>query len=155
MSDGREPTGRVTALVVGPAKGEPLMQRAAVNVRSGRGVEGDRYFSSTRYADATRDLTLIESEALEAVRREHGITLDVVQARRNVVTEGVRLNTLIGRRFDIGGVQCIGMKLCQPCLHLQQLTQLPLLRALVDRGGLRAAILTDGVISVGDEIVVL
>lgn len=139
-------------MVVGRNKGEPLIEVPSVRVRAGRGIEGDRYFKATPYGDASRDLTLIESEALEALWREHGIRLKFVEARRNVVTLGVGLEALIGRRFSVGAVQCIGIKTCAPCLRLQQLTFDGVLRGLAHSGGVRAAILNDGEIQVGDAV---
>ena len=150
-----EPAGTVELLVTGPKKGEPLAYVPSVHVRAAHGIEGDRYFCAEPYADATRDLTLIEAEALEALQREHGIVLEAREARRNVVTRGISLNPLVGRRFVLGDVQCIGMKLCEPCAYLESMTHPGLMRGLAHRGGLRAAIVNDGTIAVGDDVVPL
>ena len=83
------------------------------------------------------------------------IALGWEDARRNIVTRGVRLNALVGRRFRVGDVECIGRRLAEPCAHLERLTRPGLLRPLVHRGGLRADILTSGELRVGDEIVAL
>jgi MOSC domain-containing protein YiiM len=93
-------------------------------------------------------LTLIEAEVLEAVG------LSGAEARRNVVTRGIRLNELVGDRFRIGAVVCAGIRLCEPCTHLSQLTGIPV-EALVHRGGLRADILSDGEIAVGDLVALI
>ena len=74
------------------------------------------------------------------------------QARRNIVTRGISLNDLVGRSFRIGSVECVGRRLAEPCAHLEKLTRPGLLRPLVHRGGLRADIITGGVIRLGDEI---
>ena len=74
------------------------------------------------------------------------------EARRNVVTRGIDLDALVGRRFLVGDVQCVGRRLCEPCAHLERLTVPGTLRALVHRGGLRADVLTDGTIRVGDAV---
>lgn len=122
------------------------------------GLVGDRYFTgSGTFSNATpkgpgRELTLIESEALQAVEAEHGVRLSAAQARRNLVTEGVRLNDLVGVKFHIGGVLLEGIRFCDPCMHLNAVTGMPLLEPLANRGGLRAAILNDGILRVGDEI---
>jgi MOSC domain-containing protein YiiM len=123
--------------------------------RAGRGLEGDRYCDgrgtfSNRYAVGI-DLTLIEAEVLDRLALPSG-SLAPEEARRNVVTRGIDLNGLVGRRFAIGAVECLGQRLCEPCAHLQRLTEPDTLRALVHRGGLRADVLTDGVVRVGDEI---
>ena len=98
-----------------------------------------------------QQLTLIEAEVLDALR-EDGLHLTPVDARRNIVTRGIDLNALVGQEFQIGTVRCIGRRLCEPCSHLQRLTGTALLRPMVHRGGLRADILTSGVVRVGDTI---
>ncbi len=112
---------------------------------SADGVVGDRYHD-------TRDLTLIEAEALEGLLEDTGIELSPAEVRRQVLTRGIRLNDLVGRRFTVGGVECVGQELCEPCNHLQGLTKPGVLRGLVHRGGLRADIVAGGRIAVGDEV---
>jgi len=109
------------------------------------GVVGDRYAES-------RDLTLIESEALEAFTAETGIELSAAASRRQVLTSGIRLNDLVGVHFTVGGVECVGQELCEPCNHLQSLTREGVLRGMVHRAGLRADIVHGGRIAVGDEV---
>jgi len=109
------------------------------------GVVGDRYSQA-------RDLTLIEAEALEGLREDTGIEVSAAECRRQVLTRGIRLNDLVGERFTVGGVECVGQELCEPCNHLQGLTQEGVLRGLVHRGGLRADIVSGGRIAVGDEV---
>jgi MOSC domain-containing protein YiiM len=111
----------------------------------GHGLEGDRYFFPGG-AGSGEALTLIEAEALEDV----GLT--GAQSRRQVVVRGVRVNDLVGRRFRIGDVECLGVELCEPCLHLQQLTRPGIIKDLIHRGGLRADILSEGTIRVGDKV---
>ena len=91
----------------------------------------------------------MEAEQLEALELSARST---AAARRNVVTRGIDLNALVGRRFRVGEVECLGQRLCEPCAHLQRLTAPGTLRALVHRGGLRADVLTDGTIRVGDAV---
>jgi MOSC domain-containing protein YiiM len=109
------------------------------------GVVGDRYGQS-------RDLTLIEAEALEGLRDDTGIALSAAESRRQVLTRGIRLNDLVGERFAVGGVECVGQEWCEPCDHLQGLTRPGVLRGLVHRGGLRADIVSGGRIAVGDTV---
>jgi MOSC domain-containing protein YiiM len=141
--------------VAAEAEGEPISIPEADAV-SGRGLRGDRNFRAAgTFSDAGesgRDLTLIEAEAIEALAAEHGITLGPGEARRNVVTRGIALNDLVGRQFRVGEVECVGVELCDPCNHLQNLTQPGVLRGLVNRGGLRADILGEGRIEVGDAV---
>jgi MOSC domain-containing protein YiiM len=125
-----------------------------------RGLTGDRYYHKTgTYSDVEpkspgRDLTLIELEVLEQLELDHSITLSGAEARRNIVTQGISLNKLVGKRFRIGAVICEGIRLCHPCQLLEKLTGKKVLRPLVDLGGLRADILTNGTIRVGDSIIV-
>lgn len=123
---------------------------------AGRGLEGDRYHAGkgTFFEPGKngQELTLIEEESLAALERETGVELPWADARRNVVTEGIDLNVLVGRRFHVGAVECVGRRLAEPCAHLARLTEPGVLRGLVHRGGLRADILEDGDISVGDAV---
>lgn len=121
-----------------------------------RGLEGDRYFEATgSYSDRPgpgREVTLIESEALEALARDYQIALPTGASRRNIATRRVALNHLIGRQFRVGDVLLEGVKLCEPCNHLEAVTGLGLRPGLVHRGGLRAQVLEGGLIRVGDSI---
>jgi hypothetical protein len=123
---------------------------------AGRGLEGDRYFSRAgtfwRQDKSGQDLTLIEAEALEALQAEHGIELDAGETGRNVVTRGIGLNQLVDRRFLVGSIECIGRRLCDPCATLERRTAPGVLRGLAGRGGLRADIVDDGDIAVGDVV---
>jgi hypothetical protein len=144
-------TGIVEALVVAAEAEAAAVTVERAVARAGRGLEGDRYFDgrgtfSNRYGRG-HDLTLVEAEVLDAL----GL-LSPEEARRNVVTRGIDLNALVGERFRIGGVECLGQRLCEPCGHLERLTKPGVLRALIHKGGLRADVLTDGEIRLGDEI---
>jgi MOSC domain-containing protein YiiM len=123
----------------------------------GRGLEGDRYFNKAgTYSNdpgSGRDITLIEIEAIEALRRDYQIELDPSQARRNIVTQGVALNHLVDREFKIGDLILRGTRLCDPCSHLEKLTRKGVMRGLIHRGGLRAEIVNGGTIRAGDPIV--
>lgn len=129
---------------------------ASVNARAGQGLEGDRYYHRVGTFSAQpgtgREVTLIELEAIEALKRDYQIELDAGLARRNLVTRGIALNHLVDREFKIGAVKLRGTRLCEPCSHLESLTRKGAMRALIHRGGLRADILAGGTIRVGDEI---
>jgi MOSC domain-containing protein YiiM len=109
------------------------------------GIAGDRYAEKG-------DITLIEAEALEAFTAETGIELSHQESRRQVLTRGVRLNDLVGKRFRVGEVEVIGKELCEPCSHLQSLTRAGVLKGMVHRAGLNADIVTPGRIAVGDRV---
>jgi MOSC domain-containing protein YiiM len=148
-------TGVVEAIHIASAAGVPVHAVDAVGAIAGVGLEGDRYaYGRGHYQDdrVSRDLTLIEAEALEALARENGIELTVGETRRNLTTRGISLNDLVGRRFWVGDVLCRGTRLCEPCQYLADLTRKPLLRPLVHRGGMRADILSGGVIREGDRV---
>jgi MOSC domain-containing protein YiiM len=144
--------GRVEAIFVAPEKGVPPAPVERVRALAGRGLEGDRYFAPDGHADPGRALTLIQLEALEAMAEEHGIRLAPGASRRQLQTRGIDLNALIGKRFRVGEVECLGVELCEPCRHLESLTQPGVIKGLVHRGGLNAALLSDGEIAVGDAI---
>ncbi|HEX9342677.1 MAG TPA: MOSC domain-containing protein [Actinomycetota bacterium] len=135
----------VEAINIGPS--EALAPVSSVSVAAGKGLKGDRHFREDG-DDPDRALTLIEAEVLEDVG------LSGAQSRRQVVVRGVQLNDLVGRRFRVGTVECLGTKLCEPCQHLQSLTRPGIINDLVHRGGLTAQILNDGLISVGDAVVI-
>ena len=147
--------GFVEAIHLARAAGEPTQAVEAVRAVSGVGLEGDRYAAGLGHYDddrVSRDLTLVEAEVIESLAREHGIELAAGETRRNLTTRGIALNELVGRRFWVGEVLCEGTRLCEPCQYLTDLTGKPLLRALVHRGGLRADVLHDGVITRGDPV---
>ena len=128
----------------------------SVQAVAGKGLEGDRYFAGegtySQVRKPGRNLTLIEAEAIEGLAREDGIELGPGGSRRNVVTRGIALNDLVGRRFTVGEIECLGQRLCDPCSHLERMTEPGVLKGLANRGGLRADILSSGTISVGDDI---
>ena len=135
----------VVAIHIGPEEGEELAQVEVVRVLAGKGVEGDRHFRPNG-AKPGQALTLVEEEVVADVGLAPGGT------RRQLTVRGVRLNDLVGKRFRVGDVECYGVELCEPCLHLQELTRPGIMDDLVHRAGINADILTDGTISVGDEI---
>ena len=145
----------VAAIYISPAATVLPQAVTVAEARAHRGLVGDRYFegcgtfTNWEPKGPGRELTLIESEVLAE------IGLSAAEARRNIVTEGLRLNDLVGKRFRIGTVLIEGIRLCPPGAHLDKVTGKALLKPLADRGGLRAGILSDGVIRVGDDIHVL
>jgi hypothetical protein len=150
-------SAQVHAIYIGSEREVPLESVESVEAKAGLGLVGDRYYkggSGTfgRKWDESRAITLIEKEAIEAANRKYEIDLAVGDPRRNIVTTGVALNHLVGKEFSVGGVRCRGVKLCEPCSYMEGLTQPGAKKALIHRGGLRAEILDDGTISVGDPI---
>ncbi len=143
--------------VASVAEGPPQSVAQAVAI-PGAGLEGDRYalkLGTFFKPEPDHELTLIEVEAIEALRRDYRVELAVGEARRNIVTRNVPLNHLVGKEFAIGDVRIRGIRLCEPCDHLQKVTGKSVIKGLLHRGGLRAQILTPGTIRVGDVVTVL
>jgi MOSC domain-containing protein YiiM len=146
--------GRVEGIFLAGEHGELPHPVERVRALAGRGLEGDRYFFADGDAKPGRAITLIAAEALEGMASERGIELPPGASRRQVHTRGIDVNALVGRRFRIGAVECEGVELCEPCSHLESMTQPGVIQGLVHRGGLNADLLNDGEIAVGDQVVV-
>jgi MOSC domain-containing protein YiiM len=122
--------GEVVAIYIGPERQLP-QPVDSVEAHAGKGLAGNRYYWADGRAPAGNALTLIAEEALAAFEDESGIALSAQESRRNVLTRGIDLNALVGKRFRVGEVECVGM---------------------VHRAGLNADILTGGKIAVGDSV---
>lgn len=150
--------GRVEAIAIADLAEAPMRHVSAVRAIPGRGLEGDRYakragtFTPRSGQGVGYDLTLIEAEVLDELTLADGTSLEYAEARRNIVTRGLDLNALVGERFKVGEVECIGRRLCEPCSHLERLTHAGVLRGLIHKGGLRADILSEGTIQVGATV---
>src|SRR5262245_7100456 len=150
--------GMLAGIFTATRKGEALQSLDRVEAVAGRGLVGDRYFLKEGAFSAKdgpdREVTLIEAEALDGLARECEITLRPAQARRNLLTRGVPLNHLVDRSFSVGAVVLRGIRLCEPCGHLESLTCNGVKAGLVHRGGLRARVLEGGVLQVGAAITI-
>jgi MOSC domain-containing protein YiiM len=147
--------GTVEFIYIADAATVPMHAVNQANAVPGVGLEGDRYAlrTGTFYKPLPdRELTLIEAEAIEALKRDYHVELSPGETRRNVVTRGVALNHLVGRDFQIGEVKARGIRLCEPCDHLQRLAGRDVIKGLIHRGGLRAQIISSGTIRVGDPL---
>ncbi len=149
--------GAVIRIFIAPEAGAPMQAVETARAVPGRGLEGDRYFeargSFSRWPGPHRDITLIAEEALAEMARETGETLLPEASRRNVLVRGVPLNDLVKKTFWVGEVQMEGLRLCQPCKYLARHSGIPsVLPGLIRRGGLRARILNEGHIHVGDAV---
>jgi ADP-ribose pyrophosphatase YjhB (NUDIX family) len=146
--------GIVEYIHTAPQAGAPMEAQKRVVVDRRAGVVGDRYATRSGYwrnDRVSRDLTLVEAEVLDELSAG-GLRLAPGETRRNLTTRGVALNDLVGETFWIGRVLARGTGLCEPCGHLEDVTGQGLLRPLVHRGGLRADVLTGGLVRVGDAI---
>lgn len=151
-------TATVVSIHIAPAAAAPASSVSEARAVAGRGLEGDRYFDnagtfSEELPGPDSELTLIEVEEVEALRSEYGVEIEPADIRRNIVTRGVSLNDLIGLEFRVGEARVRGLRLAEPCNHLVEVTGEPrVLDGLVHKAGIRAQILADGVIRVGDTI---
>ncbi|MDP9158934.1 MAG: MOSC domain-containing protein [Acidobacteriota bacterium] len=148
--------GRIESIYIATEAKAPTRLVDCAKAVPGVGIEGDRYANrqGTFFKpEPDFELTLIEAEAIEGLWADYAVALSPGDARRNLVTRGVALNHLVGRDFKIGGVAVRGIRLCEPCSHLQALTHLPVIKGLRHRGGLRAQILSEGNIRIGDEVI--
>ncbi len=148
--------GTVDSIHITAAASAPMVSVNEVHAVVGKGLEGDRYFKEagtySNQPGSGRNVTLIELETIEALKRDYGVELDPKDSRRNIATRGATLNHLVGQEFKVGEITLRGTRLCEPCSHLEKLTTRGVMRSLIHRGGLRAEILTDGMIRVGDTI---
>lgn len=157
--------GSVVGIHIAPEASAPMEVVKEVRAVAGRGLEGDRYFLGTGYYSPKpgvggREVTLIETEAVDALLsgianaagEKLGIAITPAETRRNIATSGVPLNHLVDREFQVGEVRLRGTRLCEPCKYLEGLSKPGVMGGLIHRGGLRARILNDGVIRVGDVI---
>lgn len=149
----------IEQIYIAPASGAPQQPRDAVHAVAGRGLEGDRHYAARDYRG--QQLTLVEGEVLDAFLAEDGRTLGAGFTRRNLITRGVALNPLVGRRFRIGEVLLYGVETCEPCATLgrqlasERISVADVVRRLAGCGGLRADILVSGWIRRGDALVPL
>ncbi len=148
--------GSVVSIHIAPSGAEAVVELKEVRAVPAKGLEGDRYFNAVgTFSDrggSGRDVTLVEAEALEALEREFGVKLGPGESRRNVMTRGISLNDLVDRDFTVGGATLRGVRWCEPCAHLAALTHETVIKGLVHRGGLRADIISGGVIRAGDPV---
>lgn len=151
--------GSIISIHIAKTGGAPMESIPHALVVDGRGLQGDRYHQGigtySTHPGSGREVTLIESEALEALKSDYGVDLEPAQARRNIVTRAVALNHLVGREFTIGEARLRGARVCDPCAHLESLSARGVLRGLIHRGGLRADVVSGGIIRVGDSVTAL
>lgn len=148
-------TGSLEAIFIAPEAKAPMRSVEAVRAVPGRGLEGDRYWKGagalSRWPGPLREVTIIDAAALEAAEAEFGVHVSAGEHRRNLVVRGVPLTEWKKREFVIGKVRMRGVRVCAPCNYLARVTgQAAIFDALVRRGGLRAEVLTEGTIRVGD-----
>ena len=131
-----------------------IVEVKSIDVLANKGIVGDRHFNE--YNDPYCQLSLIESENIDYYNTKYGLNIPYTDFRRNVITKGINLNNLIGKKLQIGNVKVEGIDLCRPCKHLtKMLNQENILKEFLRRGGLRCQLLSSSSISIGDEIKIL
>ena len=141
--------GTVEAIHVHAERSEPMVPIAEAVLDAGVGIRGDRYAGLD--IPGTH-ITFIAAEGIEAMVERTGIPLEARETRRNIMTRGVDVNALVGRKFRVGDAVCEGIKPCNPCDHLESLTRPGVRSGLSGQGGLRANVLQGGTIRPGDAI---
>jgi len=150
--------GNVIALFIAPDTNAVVKTQNAVHLAPNQGIVGDRYFlaqqslSIDTQSPRKEDITLISADELDAFNTQFELSIALGAFRRNIVTRGVDLNALVGKRFRIGSALCIGMELCEPCSKLARTVHSLVLPHLVNRAGIRAAVLNAGDVMKNDYI---
>jgi MOSC domain-containing protein YiiM len=151
-----QPSGTVVEIWLTGTAARPMHRVTAVEAVAGRGLAGDRYALGggtwAQYPELEKQVTLIDRDDVAAVAAETASDLTAGDTRRNIVTSGIDLASLVGQWFTVGDVLLFGMKRCPPCTHLERLTGVRLIKAMVDRGGINAAVFVGGPIRGGDVV---
>lgn len=152
---------KVLAIFTAPHRAAPPQSQQRVSLLSGAGIIGDRYcdtqesFLERPLQQRATEVTLIEAEAIEDFNLACGLTLGYGDFRRNIVTRGVDLNALVGKRFRLGTIEFEGIELCEPCSSLARRVTPLVLPHMVHRAGLRAAAVSSGELQLGDTFSLL
>lgn len=151
------PNGELVSIHIASQGGEAMQTVQDVRAVAGKGLQGDRYFlQSGTYSQKSgpdRQVTLMESEVVDALKRDYDIHLSFGESRRNLITRGVALSHLVGKTFQVGDVRLRGLRINEPCQYFEKLLNRPgIEKALLHRSGLNAEVLTDGTIQVGDIV---
>ena len=145
---------KVLKLGISKVNNQTINEVDAIEVIANKGVVGDRHYNE--FNDPYCQISLIESENIDYYNTKYGFNIAYLNFRRNVVTKGIKLNDLVGKKILIGNTELEGIDLCRPCKHLTEvLNQDNIIKEFLRRGGLRCQILSSSKISVGDEIKVL
>jgi len=145
---------KVLKLGITKDSNKEIEEVSSIEVLANKGVVGDRHFDE--YNDPYNQLTLIEAENIDYYNTKYGLDIPYKDFRRNVVTRGIQLNDLIGKKIKIGEAEVEGVDLCRPCRHLTEvLNQDNILKEFLRRGGLRCQILTSSKININDQIKII
>jgi MOSC domain-containing protein YiiM len=140
----------IKAIFIAAERNGILETPASVPIVPGKGIVGDRYFRDANRSSPDCEVTFIESEWIDAYNRAHPGRIEYWQPRRNVLTEGVDLNALVGKAFRVGDCAFEGIMLCEPCALFQERTYRDALKWFLGKGGLRARVVSGGTLKIGD-----
>lgn len=149
--------GKIIDIYVYPKAGSQGLAKSLIGLVAGKGIIGDRYysrdgtFSKEQITKPQQEITFIESEEIHHFNKDNNCELSYGDLRRNIIIENVRLNNLVGKEFQFGELKFKGVELCEPCVYLANNVESKLLPAMIGKCGLRAQILNDGELSVGNE----
>lgn len=152
-------SGHVIGIYTANVKHSEQISLESVQLKTSKGIVGDRFFG-LRPKHPGRNLTLIEAEVIANFNLIYQQTIPPQATRRNLITQGLRLNNLIGKIFQVGEVLCSGVELCEPCkvmarqMPYTDLSPTEIIQAFTYHGGIRAAVLSDGIIKIGDNIAI-
>ena len=133
---------------------QQIKEVSSIDVLANQGVLGDRHFNE--FNDPYNQLSLIESENIDYYNIKYGLNIPYIDFRRNIVTKGIQLNDLVGKKLLVGNVELEGIDLCRPCKHLTEVLQQDnIIKEFLRRGGLRCQVLSSSSIKIGDKIKVL
>ena len=150
--------GKIAAIYIAANTDEAVLEKQSVKVLPNQGIIGDRYFLPQQELVLApqplrkEDLSLIAAEELQAFNEKFALQIPFGDFRRNIITSGIDLNALVGKKFRIGSALSLGMEFCEPCSKLARTVNTNVLPHLVRRAGLRAAILEPGEITRDDKI---
>ena len=144
----------VYKLGISVANSKPINEVSSIDVLANQGVVGDRHFKE--FNDPYNQLSLIESENIDYYNIRYGLNIPYLDFRRNIITKGIQLNDLVGKKILVGEVELEGIDLCRPCRHLSEvLGQENIIKEFLRGGGLRCQILTSSSIKINDKISIL
>jgi len=144
----------VLKLGIAENSNQPIKEVNSIEVLANKGIVGDRHFQE--FNDPYNQLSLIESENIDYYNTKFGLNIPYLDFRRNVITKGIQLNDLVGKKLSIGTVEIEAIDLCRPCRHLtEMLNQDNVLKEFLRKGGIRCQILSSSNINVGDKIEIL
>ena len=142
---------KVLKLGITEKSNQKIKEVKTIDVLANKGIIGDRHFQEIN--DPYNQISLIESENINNYNIKFGLNISYIDFRRNVITKGVRLNDLVGKKLKVGAVALLGIDLCRPCKHLSEnLNQNNIIKEFLRNGGLRCQILSSAKINVGDQI---